>query len=164
MAFYAAGRIAQEHGFAQVYNIDLQHEVEQDTVGFDLAQQQALLYNHLPFLMPILVLLVDAKYAESFVHWAILMLVTYSIACLYFLKTTSGNKDKREYSILLCQNAVLKTLNKPIEFIPLALSLLLVGTKQWLFIPYVFYIILTYCLIKSRRQQLELDQDVKVQI
>ena len=38
IAFYAAGRIAQDQGIASVYKINAQHDIEQAVVGFNLAK------------------------------------------------------------------------------------------------------------------------------
>lgn len=116
IAFYAAGRIAQQSGFSSVYNIAAQHEVEQRVVGFDLAREQVLLYNHIPFLIPILKMLVTADYVGSFARWALLMLGIYAASTIFFLKAVFPNpKDKTRPA------AVMGTLT----FFPFFISLLL---------------------------------------
>jgi hypothetical protein len=74
IAFYAAGRVAQTSGAGQVYDADLQQAVQEQQVGFALVPGQVLLYNHLPFLIPVLELLVSKNYPASFGRWALLML------------------------------------------------------------------------------------------
>jgi len=101
MAFYAVGRISQIHGFSSVYNIGSQHEIEQTVVGFDLAQEQVLLYNHMPYLILFLKLLVNADYIGSFIRWIILMLGIYLIGSIFFLKALFPNEKKGIQSILL---------------------------------------------------------------
>ncbi|MHB8777038.1 MAG: glycosyltransferase family 87 protein, partial [Anaerolineales bacterium] len=101
MAFYAAGRVAQEEGFSKVYDIGSQHEIEQIVVGFDLTTEQVLLYNHVPYLIPILQLLVSADYIGSFICWSILMFCIYVIANVFFLNTISPARNKKSYSALL---------------------------------------------------------------
>src|SRR3972149_258843 len=60
--FYVAGQIAQEYGFSSVYDLDLQQKMEQVVVGFTLAKGQVLPFNHMPYLIPFLKLLVTADY------------------------------------------------------------------------------------------------------
>src|SRR5512147_2558192 len=54
ISFYSAGRVAQTYGFASIYNADDQQAFEQDVVGFPLVKGQVLLYNHMPYLAPLL--------------------------------------------------------------------------------------------------------------
>ena len=75
MAFYAAGKVAQNSGVSSAYEIDLQKNVQEGVVGFPLAGGQVLLYNHIPWLIPVLSLAVSEEYAASFTRWALLMLV-----------------------------------------------------------------------------------------
>ena len=77
IAFYTAGRVAQSYGAAYVYNISLQQDIQEEQVGFSLVPGQVLLYNHLPFLIPILHILVSADYVGSFYRW-IFLLIGYS--------------------------------------------------------------------------------------
>lgn len=101
MAFYAVGRISQEYGFSSAYNIDAQHEIEQTVVGFDLTEEQVLLYNHMPYLIPLLKLLVNDDYVGSFIRWAILMLGIYLIGGNFFLNAILPNEKNGIYSTLL---------------------------------------------------------------
>lgn len=73
--FYTAGRIAQTHGADAVYDLALQHDVEEEVVGFPLADFQVLPYNHLPFLIPILRTVISTEYVESFYRWDLLMVL-----------------------------------------------------------------------------------------
>lgn len=93
MAFYAVGRISQDHGFSFAYNIAAQHEIEQTVVGFDLEQSQVLLYNHVPYLIPLLKLIVNVNYTGSFMRWAILMFGFYLIGSIIFLNTISQHEN-----------------------------------------------------------------------
>jgi hypothetical protein len=74
IVFFAAGRIAQTSGAAHVYEPLLQQAIEQEQVGFTLAPGQILLYNHIPYLIPILQVLMSGNYVASFYRWAALLL------------------------------------------------------------------------------------------
>ena len=74
VAFYTSGRIAQSHGAAKVYEPALQQAVQQELVGFPLAPGQVLLYNHVPYLIPITAILVSENYVASFYRWLGLLL------------------------------------------------------------------------------------------
>ena len=79
IAFYSAGRVAQEAGLKNVYDPLLQQEVQQDVVGFTLVPGQVLLYNHMPFLVPILQVIVNDDYITSFYKWVALLIVVYLV-------------------------------------------------------------------------------------
>ncbi len=77
IAFYAAGRVARDQGLARVYDIQLEQAVQREVVGFELAPGQVLLYNHVPFLLPFLILLINGSYVASFIRWALLLLAVF---------------------------------------------------------------------------------------
>lgn len=77
IAFYSAGRVAQEEGMEKVYDPLLQQQIQEEEVGFPLVHGQVLLYNHLPFLLPILQTLVNMNYVASFYRWVILLIALY---------------------------------------------------------------------------------------
>jgi len=74
IVFYTAGRIAQTDGAVHVYEPELQQDVQEAEVGFPLAPGQVLLYNHVPYLIPILTVLISGNYVASFIRWAVLLL------------------------------------------------------------------------------------------
>jgi len=78
IAFYAAGRVAEEYGSSHAYDIALQQKVQEKEVGFQLSSGQALLYNHMPYLIPVLQILVNQNYMASFARWTILLLAVYA--------------------------------------------------------------------------------------
>ena len=77
ISFYAIGRVAQENGISHIYNVDLQQEFQEDEVGFPLSAGQVLLYLHVPYLAPLLQLLVTKSYVISFFRWTFLMIGLY---------------------------------------------------------------------------------------
>jgi hypothetical protein len=79
IAFYAAGRTAQQHGDARVYDPRLQQQIEQAEVGFPLERRQVLLYNHMPFLVPVLRAIMSANYAASFYRWLSVLVIFYAL-------------------------------------------------------------------------------------
>jgi hypothetical protein len=78
--FYTAGQIAHRWGSDKVYQLDLQKTIEEEQVGFSLASGQILPYNHMPYLIPGLWLIVSDNYVFSFYRWAFLMLVAFAIS------------------------------------------------------------------------------------
>lgn len=93
MAFYAAGRVAQLHGYPDMYNIGFQQSVQQTVVGFELGEGQVLLYNHLPYLVPLLRLIVNADYQGSFIRWEILLLLIYLLTTLFLVNSLFADND-----------------------------------------------------------------------
>jgi hypothetical protein len=100
IAFYSAGRVAQEQGYARVYDPLLQQAVQEEQVGFPLVKGQVLLYNHLPFLVPILGILVNADYVNSFYRWALLLVALY-IASLIVLSKSLRDLDMDQPTVWL---------------------------------------------------------------
>lgn len=78
--FYSAGRIAQARGASQVYNLELQQDIEEEQVGFTLAPGQVLPFNHLPFIIPLLQTVMTENYVLSFHRWNLIMIVLYGLA------------------------------------------------------------------------------------
>ena len=74
IVFFTAGRIAQIDGASHVYEPLLQQAIQQAEVGFQLVPGQVLLYNHIPYLIPILKVLISGNYVASFYRWALLLL------------------------------------------------------------------------------------------
>lgn len=101
IAFYAVGRIAQEYGYSAAYQIDLQHTIEQTVVGFNLAKDQVLLYNHVPYLIPLLKHLIGNNYISSFARWAVAMLGIYIAGSVLFLNSLFPTKKNKIYGTLL---------------------------------------------------------------
>lgn len=116
IAFYAAGRVAEQDGAARVYDPALQQAVQQDQVGFALAPGQVLLYNHAPYLIPLLELVVDGNYVASFQRWALLLLALYAIS-IGVLADLAGRKGFQRSAILLTAAGML-------TFFPLFVSVL----------------------------------------
>ena len=93
--FYSVGRIAQLHGFTSMYDIEYQKSIEQEVVGFPLADKQVLLYNHMPYLVPLLRLVVDSNYVGSFERWVLILIVIYLFGTQFLIKSLFdvGRKD-----------------------------------------------------------------------
>jgi hypothetical protein len=112
---YSAARIAERWGAAQVYNLQLQQTIQAEVVGFSLDPGQVLMFNHPPYLVPLLVLLVDGNYVASLERYAALM-VGFYLACaaiiLWILRRTAW----KQRNILLLLAGVL-------TFYPLLVSL-----------------------------------------
>ncbi len=100
IAFYSAGRIAQREGASNVYNPLLQQQIQQKEVGFSLAPGQVLLYNHLPFLLPILQAIVNTSYVDSFYRWIFLLIMVY-VAAIVILSRLLTLVEIDKNSILL---------------------------------------------------------------
>ena len=98
--FYSAGRIAQSEGAGQVYDLALQHKIEEQQVGFLLAPGQVLPYNHMPFLIPILQTIVSPDYVSSFYRWVLIMVTIFMTGIIILGRIlTESDMDRR--SILL---------------------------------------------------------------
>jgi len=133
IAFFSAGRVAQNEGTARVYDLNLQQEIQEHEVGFPLAPGQVLLYNHLPFLIPILQAIVSPNYVNSFYLWVFLLICLY-ITGLLFLSRSLKAKEFTSRDIWL-------TAIGGLLFLPLFVSLingqdtafLFLGAAIWMY-------------------------------
>ena len=133
IAFYTAGRIAQNQGAEYVYDPRLQQEVQQEEVGFPLAPGQVLLYNHLPFLIPLLRMVVSADYVASFYRWVTFLLTLYVAGVIVLSRVLREMAIDRAPVFLTTIGALL--------FLPLFFSLingqytaiLFLGTAVWVY-------------------------------
>jgi len=79
---YTAGRVTDLWGGAHVYDLARQQAVQAEVVGFDLAPGQVLMFNHPPYLVPLLAVLMDGDYVASLVRYALLMTLLYGASLL----------------------------------------------------------------------------------
>ena len=133
IAFYSAGRVAQEYGYSRVFTAELQQAVQQEVVGFPLVEGQVLLHNHPPLLPPVLRMLMTEDYVASFHRWVILLIALYAL-CLFVLnKVLEISGIERSQRIMIAIGSFI--------FLPLFYSLMngqdtpivLLGTAVWLY-------------------------------
>jgi glycosyl transferase family 87 len=102
IAFYSAGRVAQAHGFTSIYEIDQQQKIEQEVVGFPLAEGQVLLYNHMPYLVPLLALVVSDNYVGSFERWVLVLISIYLIGTRFLIQSLfAAEKTELRFALLI---------------------------------------------------------------
>lgn len=130
IAIYSAGRIAQTHGFPHIYDIELQQKTEQEVVGFELVEGQVLLYNHLPYLVPLLALVVDEDYVGSFQRWVLILISIYFMGSLFFVKSLFAH-EKADMQFTLLAGAL--------TFMPLFVSLWQGQDTAFLYLGVVFW-------------------------
>lgn len=100
IAFYTAGRIASESGYAKVYDLNAQRNIQAEVVGFPLQEKQFLLYNHLPFTLPLLSLVIERDYVISFFRWVFVSGLFYLAAILVLIKSLLVEKSQHKKIIL----------------------------------------------------------------
>jgi hypothetical protein len=88
---YTGGRVADMWGPENVYNLEYQQRVQTSVVGFELAPGQVLMFNHPPYLVPLLAVLMDENYILSLIRYALVMAALYTAAlvtawCLFRLE------------------------------------------------------------------------------
>jgi hypothetical protein len=118
---------------ANVYNIEFQHQVQEEQVGFPLGSTQVLPYNHMPYLIPILKLIVTPDYVTSFIRWDFFMALVFiaSITIFGWMLKKSG----------MDQASILTAAMGGLLFLPVFVSLmngqdtsiLLLGASIWMY-------------------------------
>ncbi len=78
IASYSAAGVAQRYGISRVYDLELQQAIQAEVVGFDLAPGQVLMYNHIPYLVPMLILIVNGDYVASLLRYVLILLTFYA--------------------------------------------------------------------------------------
>ena len=132
IALYSAGRVAQSRGFASIYNIEQQQKIEQEVVGFPLAEGQVLLYNHMPYLVPLLALVVNNNYVQSFERWLLVLLSVYLIGTQFLIKSLFAVETKdTQFALFLVT----------LTFSPLFISLWQGQDTAFLYLGVVFWCI-----------------------
>ncbi|HKI52739.1 MAG TPA: hypothetical protein VJ987_01345, partial [Anaerolineales bacterium] len=99
--FYTAGQFAQKHGYSSVYNVELQQKTENEVAGYQKPECHLLPTNHIPYLIPVLKVLVSDNYAASFMRWAILLLIFFITGNLIFIRSIFPNQSILENLTLL---------------------------------------------------------------
>lgn len=133
IAFYAAGMIARHEGASHVYDLTLQKTIEQEQVGFILAQDQVLIFNHDPYLIPILSLFVSGNYTLSFIRWILLLCMISALSIRILISEDTGDR-RNKFLILLCMATFYPLFMSAINgqdtvFILLGLSMSVYGLK-----------------------------------
>ena len=134
IAFYTAGRVAQEYGAQEVYNIAYQKSIQEGVLGFSITKEQQLIYIHPPLIIPLLVLIVQENYSVSFFVWVFMQTVLYGIS-FYVLShiqpKTWSSEQKLNFSlsgILFFPNFISLLLGQDTSFVFLGVSIFIYGT------------------------------------
>lgn len=139
IAFYAAGTVAKREGTQSVYDLLNQQAIQQEQVGFQLVSGQVLLYNHVPFLIPILQILVTPDYAASFSRWAFVLLMLYVVGAFSIVSLFIEDSDRKIPRILLGLSIL--------TFFPLFVSILIGQDTAFLFLGASLW---TYGLLRKK--------------
>jgi hypothetical protein len=87
LAFYSAGKISNDYGNDQIYNLDLEHQVQEKVVGLNFSKQNTLTFNHPPILLPFLKILACFNYETAYLLNSLLLFLI-SLACIpFFIKS-----------------------------------------------------------------------------
>jgi len=93
IAFYAAGRIAREHGFSQVYDLSLQQNVEEEVLGFPIFPDDVNPFVHPPFILPVLSAISYWGYQTAFYAWGIFLLCIFVLSSWFFCRTLAQSRN-----------------------------------------------------------------------
>ena len=85
-AFYAVGRISNEHGGSSVYNISLEKEQQERLAGHPIQSGQVLTYNHPPFLLPVFYLISKLNFQVAFGIYFIFLFLVAALFGLLLIK------------------------------------------------------------------------------
>ena len=80
ITYYTVGVIANRYGLENVYDFQLQKTIEEEIVGFEIADSNVMPHNHIPLINPILALLagvVGGRYLLGMSIWAVVLLLVF---------------------------------------------------------------------------------------
>jgi hypothetical protein len=98
IAFFAAGQVTRVYGSGEVYQPGLQQSVQEQVVGFPLIPGQVLLFNHVPYLVPILKLVVSTDYVASFLRWTVMLVALFvlgTVLLVWLLRRVGWDRPAR---------------------------------------------------------------------
>lgn len=98
IGFYSFGRIAQTDGFENIYNVNSQESIEEGVTGFTVAPE---FYTHVPFISAIAAFIVNADYINSFIRWAIVLLLLNTASASILVQTLPRGMFNKEETITL---------------------------------------------------------------
>ena len=90
IAFYTAGRVAQDYGYSATYEIDLQKNIQNEIRGKNT--DNVLLYNHLPYFVPLLAWIVDGNFLASYTRWLLILFSIFLIATYFLIQSLYDNE------------------------------------------------------------------------
>ncbi|HNF34829.1 MAG TPA: glycosyltransferase family 87 protein [Anaerolineales bacterium] len=140
IAFYAAGRIADQEGPSHAYDLILQKKYQEGVVQREIELQETFPYIHPPFVIPLAQIVSNADYLKSFQRWAMLMLLLFT-AGIPFLIAPARKFFSQPQTLIFAAGIFLffpifqsLLLGQDNAIIFLGLSLLMWGTyakKDW---------------------------------
>ena len=101
IAFYTAGIITDQEGAPQVYDLQKQLTIQMSLRNKEIALNELLSYNHLPFLIPILKAIITENYILSFSRWALFLLAINIISTIILINIFPNFNTKERISIAL---------------------------------------------------------------
>jgi hypothetical protein len=132
LTYYSAGYIARYISPSQMYDLDLQRQIQDSIVSLD-QQERFYPYNHPPILAPLLELAVSKVFLASYLRWVVIMIM--------FLILSLGILAKLMSDLKWNQGHILLTLLSGFLFYPAMVaflrgqdsSFLLLGVSLWAF-------------------------------
>ena len=112
IAFYTAGRAAQIYGYPSIYEVDIQRVISNGITR--RANDQFLLYNHLPYFVPILAIIANDNYHASFLRWDLVLLSAFLLSIWCLIESLYANETVTTRLLLI---------GGVITFLPLFISL-----------------------------------------
>jgi hypothetical protein len=93
ITYYSVGVIAGRYGLQDAYDLGLQLQVKADVVGFELSDEKFMPHNHIPWLNPLLGLLVyltGEDYLLGMTVWALFLSLVYLYSIVRLLRLPAG--------------------------------------------------------------------------
>ncbi len=103
ITYYTVGVIANRYGFEHTYDFDLQKAIEEEIVGFEVADSNVMPHNHIPLLNPLLALLAavtGGRYLLAMCIWALVLLLVYIPAVWTLLWVRPDRMDANPVNLL----------------------------------------------------------------
>lgn len=89
IAFYAAGRIADNEGADHAYDLSLQQKYQEQVVMREIEPQETFPYIHPPFVIPLAQIAATSDYLNSFQRWAVMMILIFALGIPFLTASTA---------------------------------------------------------------------------
>lgn len=133
VSLYAAGIVAKTHGLVNTYDVELQQSVQAQIVGPGFMPSDTLMFNHPPYLLPVLLKITSDDYPLSYVLWSAVLLILVGIGMVFVVRALIAQGFSRKHAWLM---GVVGALYYPVFLSILKgqdSALMLLGVSIWMY-------------------------------
>jgi hypothetical protein len=101
VSFYSAGIVARTYGLVNAYDVALQQSVQSQIVGPGFVPDDTLMFNHPPYLLPVLMKITSGDYPLSYILWSAVLLLLVGLGMVFVVRTLTAQGFSPKYASLM---------------------------------------------------------------